>query len=315
MDLALDHRSRIEDVRSFNRFYTKRIGVLNDGLLGSDFSLVEARVLFEVAHRPETTAMQLAEELLLDQGYLSRVLRGLERKGLIARHQSPNDGRQRLVTLTEQGTAAFAELNARSRDQLDAILAPVEEQNQTRLVEAMSEIRSILSDHETPRPATIVLRQHKPGDIGWCIHRHGVLYAREYGWDETFEALVAVILGEFLQKIDVERERAWIAELNGRFAGCVFLMKETDEISRLRCLLVEPDARGHGIGSRLVQECIDFARTAGYKRMVLWTNDVLHSARHIYQRAGFVLVSEEDQHNFGHDLRSQNWELQFDSQM
>ncbi len=304
------HRlARIESVREFNRFYTTRIGVLDHGLLGTDYTLVEARLLFEVAHQPETTAIRLAEDLRLDAGYLSRVLGGLEARRLIARRPSPDDGRQRLITLTEQGAEAFAGLNALSRAQLDGMLAPLDDEGQERLVNAMSQIRQVLDGQAKSRPATIVLRQPKPGDIGLCIYRHGVLYAREYGWDETFEALVAVILGKFQQEHDPARERAWIAEVGGRFAGCVFLMKESERVSRLRCLLVEPEARGLGLGTRLVRECVEFARAAGYERMVLWTNDALHAARRIYQRAGFVLVKEEPHHSFGRDLRGQTWEL------
>lgn len=301
--------TRAERVRRFNRFYTKHIGVLHEGMLDSEFNLAEARVLFEIAQRGEVTATQLRAELDLDGGYLSRIIQGLIRRGLIRRSRSAVDGRQRLVCLSEAGTNAFAELNSRSQHKFEAMLSGLSEQQQDRLVEAMDTIQATLGGPVVERCKTFILRPHQPGDIGWVIYRHGVLYNQEYQWNGGFEAIVACILGNFEKNYDPDCERSWIAEVDSRFAGCVFLVKHGDSVARLRCLLVEPSVRGLGLGSRLVQECVDFASRCGYTRLTLWTMHVLHPARRIYQRAGFRLTHEEPIHSFGHDLVAQTWDL------
>ena len=295
-------------MRHFNRFWTRQIGVLREGYLESPFSLTEVRVLYELAHREETTASELGEELGLDAGYLSRILRGFEKHGLIRKRRSEDDGRRRLLRLTERGWEAFAPLDARSRSEIGAMLCGVSIAGQERLVKAMRAIERLLGGRPDP-VVPYVLRPHRPGDMGWVVHRHGVLYAREYGWDEHFEALVAEIVAKFIQQYDPRLERCWIAERDDEMVGCVFLVRESEEIAKLRLLLVEPEARGLGIGSRLVEECIRFARQAGYLKITLWTNDVLNSARRIYEAMGFRLVHEKPHHSFGHDLVGQTWEL------
>jgi DNA-binding MarR family transcriptional regulator/N-acetylglutamate synthase-like GNAT family acetyltransferase len=304
-----DLERRIEVVRRFNRLYTRRIGVLHEGYLDSPFSLTEVRVLYELAHREKATASELGKELGLDAGYLSRILRGFRQRGLIADKPSEADGRQRLLWLTEQGQAVFAPLHARSRDEIGAMLRALSPAEQHRLVEAMRTIEGLLGarpEHELP----YLLRPHGPGDMGWVVHRHGVLYAQEYGWDEQFEALVASIVAKFIQHFDPKRERCWIAERDGEIAGSVFLVSQSKTVAKLRMLLVEPKARGLGIGTRLVDECVRFARAAGYRKIVLWTNSVLVAARHMYEQAGFRLVHAEPHHSFGHDLIGETWELQ-----
>ena len=303
-----DFDRRVEDVRRFNRFWTRRIGVLRDGYLESPFSLTEVRVLYELAHCGETTAGELGEQLGLDAGYLSRILSGFEKRGLIHRRPSEADGRRRILRLTERGREAFAPLDARSRGEIGAMLDGMSVAGQERLVGAMLDIEGLLGAR--PEPAVpYVLRPYRPGDMGWVVHRHGVLYAREYGWDERFEALVAEIVARVHPAIRPETERCWIAEREGEIVGCVFLVGESKETAKLRLLLVEPEARGLGIGSRLVEECIRFARQAGYRKITLWTNDVLNSARRIYEGMGFLLVHEEPHRSFGHDLVGQTWEL------
>jgi DNA-binding MarR family transcriptional regulator/GNAT superfamily N-acetyltransferase len=303
-----DFDRRVGDVRHFNRFWTRQIGVLREGYLESPFSLTEVRVLYELAHREETTASELGEELGLDAGYLSRILRGFEKHGLIHKRPSEADGRRRLLRLTERGREAFAPLDARSRSEIGEMLGGMSIAGQERLVGAMRTIEGLLSAGSEPA-VPYLLRLHQPGDMGWVVHRHGVLYAREYGWDEHFEAVVAEIVAKFIQKYDPRVERCWIAERHGEVVGCVFLVRESREIAKLRLLLVEPEARGLGIGSRLVEECIRFARQAGYLKITLWTNDVLNSARRIYEGMNFRLVYEEPHHSFGHDLVGQTWEL------
>jgi DNA-binding MarR family transcriptional regulator/N-acetylglutamate synthase-like GNAT family acetyltransferase len=303
-----DFDRRVGDVRHFNRFWTRQIGVLREGYLESPFSLTEVRVLYELAHREETTASELGEELGLDAGYLSRILRGFEKHGLIHKRPSEADGRRRLLRLTKRGREAFAPLDARSRSEIGAMLGGMSIAGQERLVKAMRTIERLLSGRPDP-VVPYLLRPHRPGDMGWIVHRHGVLYAREYGWDEHFEALVAEIVAKFIQQYDARLERCWIAERDDEIVGCVFLVRESEEIAKLRLLLVEPEARGLGIGGRLVEECIRFARQAGYLKIRLWTNDVLNSARRIYERMGFRLVHEKPHHSFGHDLVGQTWEL------
>ena len=299
--------ARIAAVRRFNRFYTRRIGVLQEGLLKSPFSLTEARVLYELAHREDATASVLARDLGLDAGYLSRLLKGFEERGLIKRAASPLDARQSLLTLTALGRAAFAPLDHRSQDEIGAMLRTLPAPAQKRLVEDMAEIETLLGERPAPS-VPYILRPHRPGDLGWIVHRHGALYAGEYGWDDSFEALVAEIAAKFLRDFDARRERCWIAEREGEILGSVMVVRQSDEVAKLRLLLVEPAARGLGIGRRLVEECLSFARHAGYSRMTLWTNDVLHAARHIYEQAGFELTAREPHHAFGKDLVSETWE-------
>jgi DNA-binding MarR family transcriptional regulator/GNAT superfamily N-acetyltransferase len=308
MTVKFDSDQCVAAVRRFNRLYTQKIGVLHPGLLGSPFSLTEARVLYELAHHDKPTATYLSEELGLDAGYLSRILGGFAKRGLIHRTPSDADGRQSLLSLTKDGQAAFASLNARSREGIGAMLHHLSEAEQSRLIQAMSSIETLLGarrEDKTP----YILRQHQPGDLGWVVHRHGALYAQEYGWDEQFEALVAQIAAKFLQHYDPKRERCWIAEKDGQIVGSVFLVKQSTSAAQLRLLLVEPRARGLGIGSRLVDECVRFARQAGYRKVILWTNSVLRSARRLYERAGFRLVRKERHHSFGHHLIGETWEL------
>jgi DNA-binding MarR family transcriptional regulator/N-acetylglutamate synthase-like GNAT family acetyltransferase len=281
---------------------------LREGYLESPFSLTEVRVLYELAHREETTASELGEELGLDAGYLSRLLRGFEKHGLIHKRPSEADGRRRILRLTARGREAFAPLDARSRNDVGAMLGGMSMAGQERLVGAMRTIEGLLSVRPEPVDSYL-LRSPWPGDMGWVVHRHGVLYAREYGWDEQFEALVAEIVATFIRQYDPRLERCWIAERDGEIVGCVFLVRESEAIAKLRLLLVEPKVRGLGIGSRLVEECIRFARQAGYRKITLWTNDVLNSARRIYEAMGFRLVHEEPHHSFGRDLVGQTWEL------
>jgi DNA-binding MarR family transcriptional regulator/GNAT superfamily N-acetyltransferase len=298
----------VQSVRSFNRFYTRQIGLLKKGVYQSRFSLPEVRVLYELAHRSRPSASELGKELGMDAGYLSRILGGLKKRGLIVKAVSDSDARRSLIWLTARGRKEFAQLDRRSSEEISAILKPLAEADQKRLTRAMEDIRHLLQG----KPADsgpYLLRAHKPGDIGWVVHRHGVLYAQEYGWDERFEALVAEIAAKFVQNFDPKRERCWIAEKDGEIIGSVFLVKDSEETARLRLLLVEPQARGMGVGKLLVRECIDFARQAGYKKMTLWTQSVLLAARGIYEGAGFVRVHEESHHEFGYPLISETWEL------
>ena len=297
---------RIAAVRRFSRFYTRVIGALREGLLQSRFSLAEARVLYELAHRNELTATDLGRDLEMDAGYLSRMLQAFERDGLLARSASGTDRRQNLLSLTAAGAEAFAPLDARSRAELGALLAGLSEPAQADLIAAMQRIEALLG---TSRPATWLLRQHRPGDMGWVIARHGALYADEYAFDHRFEALVAQVAGGFLAEHDPARERCWIAERDGVNVGSVFLVRKSDEMAKLRLLIVEPTARGLGIGRRLVAECIAFARQAGYRSITLWTNDILLAARAIYQQAGFRLVASSPHCDFGPRCVGEDWEL------
>ena len=306
--MTINAGQRVEAVRRFNRFYTQHIGVLSEGLLHSPVSLTEARVLYELAHREQATATELGRGLGLDAGYLSRILRGFRKRGLIDKRPSDSDGRQSLLRLTKKGRQEFATLDARSGEQVAAVLGKLSAAGQQRLVKAMRVIEEVLGS-EPARQTPYLLRLHQPGDMGWVIHRHGVLYSQEYGWDEQFEALVAEIVAEFIRNYDPKRERCWIAEMDGEIVGSVFLVRKSKTVAKLRLLLVEPKARGAGLGKRLVEECIRFARRAGYRKITLWTNSVLDAARRIYQRAGFRLVHEEPHHSFGHDLVGQTWEL------
>lgn len=295
-------------VRRFNRFYTQKIGVLEEGLLKSPFSLTQARVLYELAHRDRPTATELCRDLGLDAGYLSRVLRDFEKRGLVAREPSEADGRQSLLHLSPRGLEAFAPLDARSRDEIGTMLRGLPPGDQRRLVEAMETVEALLGAGPEAR-APYLLRPHRPGDMGWVVQRHGVLYSREYGWDERFEALVASIVARFIERYDPKRERCWIAEKDGENVGSVFVVKQTKTVAKLRLLLVDPKARGLGIGARLVDECVRFARDAGYRKLTLWTNSVLVAARRIYEKAGFRLVHAEPHRSFGQDLVGETWDL------
>ncbi|MEW6733479.1 MAG: bifunctional helix-turn-helix transcriptional regulator/GNAT family N-acetyltransferase [Acidobacteriota bacterium] len=299
---------RVEAVRRFNRFYTRQIGLLEEGLLKSPFSLTEVRVLYELAHREKPTASELAKDLGLDAGYLSRILQSFKKRGLIARKSSESDGRQSLLSLTKKGQETFAPLNTRARDEIGLILSNLSIAEQNRLIEAMHTIEGLLGARPEEKTAYL-LRPHQSGDIGWIIHRHGILYAQEYGWDEKFEALVAEIATNFINNYDPKRERCWIAEKDGEIVGSVLLVKKSQTIAMLRLLLVEPKARGLGIGSRLVSECERFARQAGYQKIRLWTNNILEAGRHIYEKAGYQLIDEEPHKDFGHNLIGETWEL------
>ena len=301
---------RIGAVRHFNRFFTRQIGVLREGLLHTPYSLTEARILFELAHRDNLTASDLCLELGLDPGYLSRILARLEQQGLINKVRSENDGRQRLLHLTPEGQRVFALLDQRSRDEVTEMLADLGEENQRLLLKAMRTVESVLDKGKGFKfSEPFILRPHEPGDMGWVTHRHGVLYAQEYGWDERFEALVAQIVADFINNFKPARERCWIAEMGDEIVGSVFVVEASETVAKLRLLLVEPKARGLGLGTRLVEECIRFARRSGYKKLMLWTNNVLVPARHIYQKTGFTLVDQEEHHSFGHDLIGETWEL------
>jgi len=298
---------RVAAVRRFNRFYTRRIGLLNEALYGGGFSLAENRVLWELAHEERATASLLEERLGMDRGYLSRILRGFRERGLLRAAASKEDGRVRHLALTGRGRKAFAAIDRRSGDEVSATISGLTEGGQQKLVQAMHSIQALLEPANASR--AFRLRDPSAGDYGWVVQRHGALYAREYGWDERFEALVAGIVAGFVERFKPRRERCWIAEGEGGILGCVFIVEKSPAVAQLRLLLVEPEARGMGVGSALVRECIAFARTAGYSRMMLWTNDVLHAARRIYQRAGFALVEEERHTSFGKELVGQNWEL------
>jgi DNA-binding MarR family transcriptional regulator/GNAT superfamily N-acetyltransferase len=305
-------RRQIESVREFNRFYTRLIGVLNRDFLDSPFSLAEVRVLLELYYRKRTTASVIVQALGIDAGYLSRMLRGFERRGLLAKSAAASDGRQKPIALSAAGRKAFEQLEARQRDALATILKPVASQHRTQLIGSMHRIQRILdAPAENRRPYT--LRSLKPGDIGWVTHRQGVMYYEEYGWDERFEALVAEILAHFVQNFDPRHERAWIAELDGEIVGSIFCVRKSATVAQLRLLYVEPTTRGLGIGTRLVDECVEFARRAGYRKMMLWTNSVLDAARRIYERQGFRLIKEERHHSFGKNLVGQNWEIDLKS--
>jgi DNA-binding MarR family transcriptional regulator/GNAT superfamily N-acetyltransferase len=304
-----DFTRHIETIRRFNRFYTRQIGVLHEHLLSSAFSLTEVRVLYELAHRHELTAARLCHDLGLDPGYLSRMLRSFESKGLIQKKPSPSDARQSLLLLTAAGRKVFTPLDGRSNEEVATMLSSLSPGQQSRLVEAMRTIEELLRPKPGDRPAYI-LRPHHPGDMGWVVHRHGVLYSQEYGYDERFESLVASIVADFIDNFDPRLERCWIAERDGEVVGSVFLVKKTRQIAKLRLLLVEPAARGLGIGKRLVAECVRFAREAGYKKIILWTQSELHAARRIYEQAGFHLAGKESHDSWSRKrMVAETWEL------
>jgi DNA-binding MarR family transcriptional regulator/GNAT superfamily N-acetyltransferase len=301
--------SCVERVRHFNRFYTRRIGVLREGLLDSPLSLTEARVLYELARRDKTTATEVRNELDLDAGYLSRILRGFRKRGWIKRTPASDDARRQLVSLTRSGRAAFEPLNARSNEEVRQLLKPLTPALQTGVVHAMQRIEAAL-EPTAAASGPYLLRTHRPGDMGWVVSRHGVLYSDEYRYDERFEALVAQIVSEFVQHLDPGRERCWIAEREGECVGSVFLVAKSKQVAKLRLLLVEPSARGLGIGKRLVEECVRFARQCRYRKLVLWTQSELRAARHLYELSGFRLAGSERHASWGRDdLVSETWEL------
>lgn len=296
-------------VRAFNRFWTQQIGLLQAGLVDTPYSLTEARVLFELAQREATDLADLRGALQLDAGYLTRVVGRLKDAGLVTAERSPDDGRRQVIRLTERGRAEFGTLDLRSSEATAAMLEGVPPAERRRLVAAMAIIEGTLAPRPSGPPRAYLLREPGPGDLGWMIQCNAAVYAAEYGWDQSYEGLVARIVADFAQHHDPTRERAWIAEVDGEPAGCVLCVRHDDETAQLRILLVDPAARGLGIGARLVEECIRFARAAGYRSLVLWTNDVLVSARRIYEAAGFELVDEDPHHSFGQDLVGQTWRL------
>jgi DNA-binding MarR family transcriptional regulator/RimJ/RimL family protein N-acetyltransferase len=296
---------RVITVRAFNRFYTNVIGLLHEGLLDTAYSLTEARVIFELAQREVSELAQLRRALDIDAGYMSRIIARFEADGIVTRERSRTDGRRHVIGLTDSGREVFKMLDTRSTEEIRALLSPLREDEHRRLIAAMGTIRDILEESRPAQP--FVLRSPRPGDFGWVVHRHGVLYADEYGWDDSFEALVARIVADYIDHRDPKRECAWIAEIDGEPVGCVFCCEKERSVAQLRLLLVEPSMRGRGIGTRLVDECIGFAQRAGYEHMMLWTNDVLADARRIYERVGFRLVEEDPHHSFGHELLGQNW--------
>jgi DNA-binding MarR family transcriptional regulator/predicted GNAT family acetyltransferase len=298
----------IQGVRRFNRFFTRQIRVLQEGLLHSPYPLTDARIIFELGTRSNLTASELCNELGLDAGYLSRVLNKLEKENLIKKVRSEEDRRQRLIRLTVRGQNAFSLLDSRSNDEVSKMLSGLSESEQILLIDAMHAIESILTrgfNYAEP----FYLRHHEAGDMGWVIHQHGLLYHQEYGWDESFEGFVAQICADFIKNYNPQKERCWIAERKGERVGSIFCVKAGEDIGKLRMLLVVPKARGIGLGNRLVEECIRFAKRVGYKKLTLWTNDILVEARKIYEKKGFKLVKEEHHHSFGHDLIGQNWDL------
>ena len=300
-----------EEVRAFNRFYTLKIGLLNRSLPATDLSLPEARVLYELAHAPESgrTAAEIGRALGMDKAHLSRIVARLSARGLMASRTSPEHRKHRLLSLTEAGAKTFAGADAAARAQVDALIEPVDFRARARLVEAMRDIRAALNGGEA-KDADISLRGLKVGDVGWIVHRQALLYHEEYGWDWTYEGLASRILGAFVAEFDPGKEDGWVAERGGAIMGSIFLMKSDDPaVAKLRLLYVEPSARGAGLGRRLVSTCIARARELGYRELTLWTNDILVAARRIYQAAGFRLVSEAPHHSFGHDLVGQTWTL------
>jgi DNA-binding MarR family transcriptional regulator/GNAT superfamily N-acetyltransferase len=313
--MTAEHPRRIAAIRRFNRFYTRQLGVLRKTFLDSPYSLGEARVLYEIASGNCATASEIGRTLDLDAGYLSRTLRNFERRGLIARKPSPTDARQSRLTLTARGRKAFAPLNRRSQHDTGAMLDKLSAAEQARLVGAMTTIQDLIgADEGAAAPAaprsTYVLRAPKPGDFGWIVKRHAELYAQEYGWTEPFEGLCAQIVADFVNKFDRKRERCWIAEIDGENVGSIVLAKDSEKVARIRLLLIDPKARGLGLGARLTDECIRFARRAGYEKITLWTHSVLTAARHIYEKAGFKLMRSERRRSWGKPVISEHWDLE-----
>lgn len=306
---SLQFSEQVEAVRRFNRFYTHQIGVLNKSMLDTPYSLTEARVLYELSQTDATTASDLCNALGLDAGYLSRILQSFRKKGLISRQRSKIDGRQSILSLTKKGQATFIELNGKSCDEVGKMLEKIASPERNELIQAMNCIQNLLGPPQTEKKAYLI-RHYQPGDIGWVVQRHAELYAAEFNWGEEFEAMVAEIAASFINNYTPEKEQCWIAEMDGERVGSVFLVKMSDEIAKLRMLIVEPKARGLGIGARLVEECIRFARKSGYKKMTLWTNSNLHTARRIYQKAGFQLVQKDVSQQFGKEWIEETWEME-----
>jgi DNA-binding MarR family transcriptional regulator/GNAT superfamily N-acetyltransferase len=307
-----DLSPQIDTVRRFNRFYTRAIGVLHEGWLDSPFSLTEARVLYELAHRQKPTATAVRTSLDLDAGYLSRLLSSFEKRGLVKKTPSREDGRQALLELTSKGLEQFSPLESQTVQQVRGMLEKLSGGQQRQLLTAMQTIEKIMAPEESTNStmaASYLLRPHQPGDMGWIVHRQGLLYAQEYGYDEQFEALAAQVVAEFVERYDSKRERCWIAEKGGEVVGSVFLVSKSKTVAQLRLLYVEPATRGLGIGSRLVGECVRFARQVGYKKMILWTQSELDAARHIYRKAGFRILKRKPHHSFSKDLVAETWQL------
>lgn len=298
----------VNSVRSFNRFYTQKIGVLSDKLLDTEYSLSEARILFELSSSGTLSITKLAENLGVDRGYMSRLTASLQKRKLVTRLKSSSDGRVRLLSLSKEGVRAFSSLNRRSSKQVEQMLSSLTQESQSQIVAAMITIQDNLANRPT-EGKVVVIRPHRSGDIGWIVERHGALYYSEYAFDVTFEALVAEILSKLIKKFDSKMEHIWIAEIDGKRAGSIVLAKANGRTSQLRLFLVEPWARGHGVGRSLIQECIRFAREAGYKDMILWTQSILVAAAHLYKEAGFKVISKEKHKSFGHDLVAQIWKM------
>jgi DNA-binding MarR family transcriptional regulator/ribosomal protein S18 acetylase RimI-like enzyme len=311
MTSAGDNQQRIAAVRRFNRFYTRQIGVLRKTYLDSPYSLGEMRVLYEIAHSDGPTASDIARALDLDPGYLSRVLRNFERRGLISRKTSEKDARQSHLALSARGRKTFEPLEQRSQDDVAEMLGKLKPEEQARLINAMDTIQTLLDGETNNKPqGKLLLREPRFGDFGWIVSRHAEIYAQEYRWGEPFEGLCAQIVADFANKNDPRRERCWIAELNGENVGAVMLVRDSDEVARIRLLIVDPKARGLGLGQRLVDECVAFARRSGYRKITLWTHSILTAARHIYEKAGFTLTSSELRHTWGQDVVAEFWDLE-----
>jgi DNA-binding MarR family transcriptional regulator/GNAT superfamily N-acetyltransferase len=300
--------NHVAAVRRFNRFYTQHLGVLRSDWLDSPFSLTEARVLYEIRQRDRATATEIGRDLGLDAGYMSRILRRFHKAGLIRKEASPDDGRQSFLTITARGRKAFDPLEQQTERQVGGVLGRLPAPEQDQLVAAMSAIERMIGS-APEQPGEIVLREPKPGDLGWIVQRHAELYLQEYGWAENFEGICAQIVADYVKNFDPACERCWIAEMDGRNVGCIFLVKDSEKVARLRLLLVDPAARGRGLGTRLTDECVRFARDCGYQRITLWTHQILTAARHVYQQAGFRLTSSEAKKSFGKDVVSEYWDM------
>ena len=311
MPAVAQHQRRVAAVRSFNRFYTRQIGVLRKNFLDSPYTLGEARVLYEIGRRRLPTASDVGRALDLDAGYLSRVLRSFEKAGLIARTAAADDARRSHLALTLRGKKVMASLDARSQRDVSDMLGKLPADDQARLMAAMNTIETLLGSDAAGQPQPgYILRQPRHGDFGWIVKRHAEIYAQEYQWQAPFEGVCAQIVADFVNKFDPKYERCWIAEMNGENVGCVFVAKDSDEVARIRLLLVDPKARGLGLGARLTDECVKFARDAGYKKMTLWTHSVLSAARHIYKNAGFTLMRSENHQDWGPPVVSEYWDLE-----